>query len=303
VSRDSKRETFWILRKAGQFAKPRSSATEIVGDMRLESFRGDIVNERRPDPRGRSPNPIRMAHAYGQALVTLELARQWRAASHRDRFVPIAHEALLLPYDLALTATGDDNNAACCGAAHMLWIGNRTRDLDGPHLAFAAGLCNPVGIKVGPGMDPQDVRALARRLSPEDDAGKLLFIGRLGAERIEDELPALIAASKVDGRRPIWICDPMHGNAEKLPEGTVTRRLANILREISLFGDICRAEGVAAGGLHLEMSGEDVTECLDDDDLCTEVDLAPAYLSAMDPRLNRKQALRVVTAFAKAIAA
>jgi 3-deoxy-D-arabino-heptulosonate 7-phosphate (DAHP) synthase class II len=112
VSRDSKRETFWILRKAGQFAKPRSSATEIVGDMRLESFRGDIVNERRPDPRGRSPNPIRMAHAYGQALVTLELARQWRAASHRDRFVPIAHEALLLPYDLALTATGDDNNAA-----------------------------------------------------------------------------------------------------------------------------------------------------------------------------------------------
>lgn len=202
-----------------------------------------------------------------------------------------SHEALHLPYEQALVRNVE--NTYYNGSAHMVWIGNRTRDLDDAHIEFARGIANPVGMKVGPGMDADDLIKLTELLNPSNEAGKLVLISRFGNDGIGDELPQLLRKVKESGRQVIWSCDPMHGNTESAPSGYKTRRFNNILGEVKQFFEIHKAEGTVAGGVHFEMTGQDVTECLGGAQAISEVDLKERYQTACDPRMNASQVLEL----------
>ena len=289
------KDAFWIARKAGQLAKPRSNPTETVGATTLESYRGDLINARGFSAEDRVPNPTRMVHAYGYAAA-VHTALKSEPLSPSDKTVPIAHETLLLPYDLGLTRTVQDGTRVC-GSAHMLWVGHRTRQANGPHVRFCAGISNPVGIKIGPNCDPDTLASLIDAFEDGREPGRLVLIARMGVERISDALPPLLERSKALLPHPLWLCDPMHGNAEKLPGGTVTRRLSKIVAETETYRRLMRKADLPCGGLHLELAGENVTECLDGVKLCDEASLAPRYTSLMDPRLTPRQCDAVLTAF------
>jgi len=202
-----------------------------------------------------------------------------------------SHEALHLPYEESLTRNVE--NTYYCGSAHMLWIGNRTRDLDDAHVEFARGIANPIGMKVGPGMDADDLIKLTELLNPSNDAGKLVLISRFGNDKVGAELPNLLRKVKASGRQVIWSCDPMHGNTETSPNGYKTRKFNNILGEVKQFFEAHQAEGTHAGGVHFEMTGQDVTECMGGAQAISEVDLKERYQTACDPRLNASQALEL----------
>ena len=203
----------------------------------------------------------------------------------------ISHEALLLGYEEALTRrdslTGDWYDCS----AHMLWIGERTRHLDGGHVEFLSGVKNPVACKIGPNATPDEVTGLCERLDPEREAGRLSLISRMGAGQIEEKLPALVRASRDRGHRVVWICDPMHGNTIASTSGLKTRRFDDILSEIKAFFAVCLQEGVPPGGVHLELTHEDVTECLGGAEEVLDAQLETRYLALCDPRLNARQSL------------
>lgn len=202
-----------------------------------------------------------------------------------------SHEALLLDYEEALTRrdslTGDWYDCS----AHMLWVGERTRDPEGAHARFLAGVHNPIGAKIGPTATPKDVLALCDRLDPERVPGRLTLIARMGVRNVETALPPILDAVASDGRPVIWVCDPMHGNTFLSKNGVKTRRLSDIVQEIDAFFAIHRAAGTRAGGIHLEITGAAVTECLGGEDLVTEDDLPRAYSTLCDPRLNARQSV------------
>ena len=179
-------------------------------------------------------------------------------------------------------------------STHFPWIGERTRAVDGAHVAFLAGLANPVGCKIGPGADPAEVVALCARLDPEREPGRLTLICRLGAHRVRTLLPPLVRAVRAAGHPVVWMCDPMHGNTRITATGVKTRRLDDITGEAAAFHEILRELDQWPGGLHLELAGEDVTECLGGPRVPDEAALARRYTSLCDPRLNNEQALRLV---------
>ena len=202
-----------------------------------------------------------------------------------------SHEALILPYEQALTRrdslTGDFYDCS----AHMLWIGDRTRDLEGAHVEFLRGVANPVGVKVGPRVDADELRRLADVLNPENVPGRLTLISRMGQNHVAASLPALVEAMRDDGRDVVWACDPMHGNTFLASGGQKTRHFDDIMSEVSQFFAVHQALGTWPGGLHVELTGDNVTECLGGGSRLAEDDLELNYTSICDPRLNATQSL------------
>ena len=330
-----------VGRIAGQFAKPRSSPTEQVGDLTLPSFRGHIVNDVAPTLEARTPDPNRMLAAYHQSSSTLNLLRAFTRGGYADlnqvhtwnqefvassaegrryerlaegidramRFMKAcgidtatqpglhevdfytSHEALLLGYEEALTRrdslTGDWYDCS----AHMIWIGERTRQLDGAHLEFFSGVQNPVGVKLGPTVDPDEVVEICERLNPDRTPGRLTLISRMGADKIEAGLPPLLAAVRDAGHSVVWSCDPMHGNTISATGGVKTRRFDDILAEIKGFFAAHEAEGTWPGGVHVELTGDDVTECLGGAEEILDAHLGDRYETMCDPRLNGRQSV------------
>jgi len=218
-------------------------------------------------------------------------SKTYRTLRETDFFT--SHEALLLPYEEALTRqdslTGDWYNVA----AHMVWIGDRTRQLDGAHVEYMKGIKNPIGIKAGPTMDPDDLVRLANAVNPENEAGRLNIIVRMGANKVADHMPALIRAVEKEGLNVVWSCDPMHGNTIKSSNNYKTRPVDDILTEMKQFFQVHKAEGTVGGGVHLEMTGKNVTECIGGSFTVTEEDLSSRYHTHCDPRLNADQSLEL----------
>jgi 3-deoxy-7-phosphoheptulonate synthase len=204
-----------------------------------------------------------------------------------------SHEALILGYEEALTRrdslTGDWYDCS----AHFLWAGERTRDPDGAHVAFLAGVGNPIGVKLGPTSTPEDVEALAARLNPDNEPGRLTLITRMGAARAADALPPLVRGVRDLGLQVVWSCDPMHGNTFVTDSGYKTRRFDDVLAELRTFFAVHRDEGTVPGGVHIELTGDDVTECLGGAQEIADLDLAQRYETACDPRLNNQQSLEL----------
>jgi 3-deoxy-7-phosphoheptulonate synthase len=330
-----------VGRIAGQFAKPRSSPTERVGDVDLPSFRGDIVNGAAFDVIARTPDPDRLVQAYHQSASTMNLLRAFtkggfadlsrvhawtqefvasspegrryeRLAGEIDRALRFmracgvdtgsnpnlhevdfytSHEALLLGYEEALTRQDSLTGRWYDCSAHMLWIGERTREVDGAHVEFLRGVGNPIGCKVGPTVEPDELVVLCERLNPERVPGRLTLISRIGNERVEERLRPLLRAVRASGHPVVWICDPMHGNTFSTPNGRKTRHFDDIVGEIAGFVRAHRAEGTWPGGIHVELTGENVTECLGGADAVSDADLDDRYETMCDPRLNGRQSL------------
>ena len=204
-----------------------------------------------------------------------------------------SHEALLLEYEEALTRIDSTTGLPVAGSGHMLWIGDRTRQVDGAHVEFCRGVQNPIGLKCGPSISTDDLKALIARLNPTNEAGRLTLIARFGAGSVGDHLPRLIRAVQDEGANVVWSCDPMHGNTIKSASGFKTRPFESVLREVREFFDVHEAEGTVPGGVHFEMTGKDVTECTGGVRAVTDEDLSSRYHTACDPRLNASQSLEL----------
>jgi len=202
-----------------------------------------------------------------------------------------SHEGLLLPYEEALTRKDSTTGQWYDCSAHMLWIGNRTRDPDGAHVAFFSGVNNPIAVKLGPSATPEEAVELTERLNPDAIPGRLTFITRMGADRVCEALPPLVRAVRDAGAPVVWVCDPMHGNLVRMPSGTKTRRFDAIMEELQGFFSVHREAGSWPGGVHLEFTGEDVTECLGGSEAVLEEQLDNRYETLCDPRLNGRQSL------------
>jgi 3-deoxy-7-phosphoheptulonate synthase len=304
-----------VGRLAGQFAKPRSADSETIAGVTLPAYRGDIVNGSDFDAEARRPDPERMHRAHRQARVTVDLVQAYCAAAYADApaitrrartrlgLAPAAetaspvrlftsHEALLLPYEQALTRWDEESEAWWATSGHMVWIGERTRQLDGAHVEYASGIANPIGLKCGPSLEPDALLRLIERLDPGNVPGRLVLIGRFGARAAAERLPALMRAPRQAGSEAIWSIDPMHGNTVSAG-GLKTRFLKDIAVEMKTYFEVAASEGVHAGGVHLEMTGDDVTECLGGSLPLSEEDLPRRYRTHCDPRLNENQALDV----------
>jgi 3-deoxy-7-phosphoheptulonate synthase len=332
-----------VGRMAGQFAKPRSDDMETRSDVKLPSYRGDIINGLEFTPASRTPDPDRMLQVYNQSAATLNLLRAFAQGGYADlhevhrwnlgfverslqgeRYRNLAaridealsfmaacnitaetasqiretdfftsHEALLLPYEQALTRIDSTSGDWYDVSAHMLWIGDRTRQPDGAHVEFLRGVQNPLGLKCGPTTSPDDLMKLIDALNPANEPGRLTLIARMGADKVKTHLAPLLAAVKKEGRAVLWCSDPMHGNTQMSGTGYKTRSFDRILSEVRDFFTVCRAESVYPGGIHLEMTGQEVTECTGGAAAVTESGLGQRYETHCDPRLNATQALEL----------
>jgi 3-deoxy-7-phosphoheptulonate synthase len=234
-----------------------------------------------------------VVRAVREALSFVETISETplRGAERADLFT--SHEALLLPYEETFTRQTGDENDFYNLATHFPWVGKRTGQPDGAHVEYMRGIRNPIGLKVGPNMTPDRLTKLADLLDPDDEPGRLTLITRLGADDVSDRLPPLIEAVERAGRTPLWCCDPMHGNTERTSTGLKTRHFDTILSELEQTFEIHDTHDSRLGGVHLELTGEDVTECVGGARGLTPDDLERAYESNVDPRLNCEQALEV----------
>jgi 3-deoxy-7-phosphoheptulonate synthase len=214
-----------------------------------------------------------------------------------------SHEALLLEYEEALCRIDSTSGLPLAGSGHMLWIGDRTRQPDGAHVEFLKGVQNPIGLKCGPSLTSGHLKALMARLNPKNEEGRLTLIARFGAGSVGDNLPRLIKAVAEEGANVVWSCDPMHGNTVKSPSGFKTRPFDSVLREVQEFFAVHKAEGTIPGGVHFEMTGQDVTECTGGVRAVTDTDLSSRYHTACDPRLNASQALELAFLVAEELSA
>ena len=212
-----------------------------------------------------------------------------------------SHEALHLPFEEALTRIDSTTGRPYATSAHLLWIGDRTRQPDGAHVEFMRGLENPIGLKCGPSLDPGELVRLIDILNPANEAGRLVLYARMGADKVGQGLPPLVRAVKRAGKRVVWSCDPMHGNTTKTASGYKTRVFDSVLKELKQFIEVLRAEGVEPGGVHFEMTGQDVTECVGGAGHLSEADLSSRYHTHCDPRLNADQALEMAFQIAEAL--
>ena len=214
-----------------------------------------------------------------------------------------SHESLLLEYEEALTRLDSTSGKWLAGSGHMIWIGDRTRQPDGAHVEFASGVQNPIGLKCGPTTTAEDIKVLMAKLNPENEAGRLTLIARFGAGNVGEHLPRLVKAVKEEGANVLWTCDPMHGNTIKSATGFKTRPFDSVLREVREFFGVHKAEGTIPGGVHFEMTGQDVTECTGGVRAVTEEDLSARYHTACDPRLNASQSLELAFLVAEELSA
>ena len=338
-----------VGRIAGQFAKPRSAASETRDGVTLPSYRGDAVNGVEFTAAARTPDPHRLLRMYNTSAATLNLVRaftqggladlrevhSWNsgfvaASSAHQRYEAMArdidralafmaaagvdpeafrtvdlyssHEALLLDYERALTRIDSRTGLPYDVSGHLVWVGERTRDLGGAHIAFAASVRNPVAVKLGPTTTPDEALALVERLDPDNEPGRLTFISRMGRDRVRDALPAVVEKVTASGATVAWVCDPMHGNTFEAPDGLKTRRFDDVIDEVLGFFEVHRALGTHPGGLHMELTGDDVTECLGGSGGIGETDLPMRYQTVCDPRLNHAQSLELAFLVAEMLA-
>jgi 3-deoxy-7-phosphoheptulonate synthase len=202
-----------------------------------------------------------------------------------------SHEALLLGYEQAFTRVDSTTGDWYCTSGHMVWIGDRTRQADHAHVEYCRGIKNPLGLKTGPTQKPDELLKLIDILDPDNEPGRLTLICRVGADKVADLLPAMVRAVKREGRNVVWSCDPMHGNTITSVTGYKTRPFDQILKEVRGFFQVCAAEGVYPGGVHLEMTGKDVTECTGGARAISDEDLNDRYHTVCDPRLNAEQSI------------
>ena len=277
------------------FAQGGFADLHKVHQWNLDFVDGSPQGERYEELSSRIAESLEFMEACG---VTAESVPQIRETSFFT-----SHEALLLAYEEPLTRqdslTGDWYDCS----AHMLWIGERTRELDGAHVEFLRGVHNPIGCKVGPTADPDDLIRLIDVLNPANDPGRLTLISRMGHDKVRDTLPALARKVAREGRNVVWSCDPMHGNTIKATSGYKTRPFDRVLEEVRGFFDVHRGEGTYAGGVHFEMTGQDVTECLGGAQAITDEDLSARYHTYCDPRLNASQALELAFLIADSLKA
>jgi 3-deoxy-7-phosphoheptulonate synthase len=332
-----------IGRLAGQFAKPRSAATETKNGVTLPSYKGDIINGPEFTPEARRHDPQRIVQAYNQSAATLNLVRAFASGGYADlhrvhqwmldflkghplesRYQDLAsrldqtlafmsaagitvensppirevdfytsHEALLLPYEQSMTRTDSTTGEWYDVSAHMLWIGDRTRQPDGAHVEFLRGVKNPVAFKCGPSLPVDDMLRLIDILNPDNEPGRLTLISRMGHDKVAAHLPALIRAVAREGKSVVWSCDPMHGNTHTSTTGYKTRAFDSVYSEVEQFFQIHRAEGSHPGGVHFELTGQDVTECTGGAYKITDENLGDRYHTHCDPRLNASQSLEL----------
>jgi 3-deoxy-7-phosphoheptulonate synthase len=233
-----------------------------------------------------------MANEIGRALAFMKSAgidaNQFRSV---DLFS--SHEALILEYEKALTRIDSRTGTPYDVSAHFVWIGERTRQLDGAHVDFCSRIRNPIGIKVGPKATVDELLALIDKLDPEREPGRITLITRMGAGVIRQALPALVSEVKKSGAEVLWVCDPMHGNTYEAPSGYKTRKFDDVLDEVRGFFEVHRTLGTHPGGIHIELTGDDVTECVGGGTEISHEDLASRYETACDPRLNHTQSLEL----------
>ncbi len=339
----SKKPVVRVGRLAGQYAKPRTSATEERAGVVLPSYFGDLVNQQAFTPESRRADPRALVDAYSHAALTLNFVRSLTAAGFADLHHPeywdlaflsradlskelrdeyrhttaklgealrfmealgegsvdemsridffTSHEALNLHYESAQLRPVPRREGHYLLTTHLPWIGERTRQLGGAHVELFRGIRNVVGVKLGPKTSPEDALELFRALDPNNEPGKLVAITRMGAKNVERALPPLVEAVQRAGRRVLWVCDPMHGNTISTSSGLKTRDFDDILGEIEASFDVHRAIGTHLGGVHFELTGDDVTECIGGG--LSEGDLDRNYASVCDPRLNYPQALEM----------
>ncbi|MDH6222773.1 3-deoxy-7-phosphoheptulonate synthase [Streptomyces pseudovenezuelae] len=326
-----------LARMAGQYAKPRSRPVDADG---LPVYRGDMVNSAVRTLAARSPDPERMLRAHGHAARVMALARTVYAQeladpctgilsylqgvpggdrfartaerigpdpSPRSEQIYVGHEMLLLDYECAPLHTAGFTTGPepllASPLAHFLWIGERTRGLGDAHLAVAELLANPVGVKIGPSTTPEQAVEYVRRLDPHGTPGRLTLISRMGHALVREVLPPIVEKVTATGHQVVWQCDPMHGNSRTTADGRKTRHFDDIVAEISGFFEVHRTLGTHPGGLHLEATGEDVTECLGGARGLREDDLSARYRTACDPRLNAEQSMELAFTVAELLTA
>lgn len=278
-----------VARAAGQYGKPRSADTEMSENGPIPTYRGDAVNGAGGSRGERDPDPARLLRAHTLSVATAALLDSRASGGSR---VYASHEALLLNYEQALTRFDRETGRWWANSGHMVWIGHRTRALDGAHVEFARGIANPIGLKCGADMGPDELIRLIERLDPGNEPGRLTLIGRFGAGEIERCLPRLMQATRSEGRAVLWISDPMHGNSRMI-DGWKTRRVEDVLAEIQAFFQVALAQGVYPGGVHLESTSRDVAECVGGPSAIDAGSLGTNYESLCDPRLNADQMLEV----------
>lgn len=332
-----------VGRLAGQFAKPRSQASENINGVELPIYRGDIINDLGKSVDKREPDPNRMLQAYHQSAATLNLLRAFAQGGFADlnqvhkwnlEFVKnnafgqkyeelanqitqaldfieacgintqntqqlketefyTSHEALLLNYEEQLTREDSLSGEFYDCSAHMLWIGERTRGIDEAHIEFLRGVGNPLGVKVGPNITSDEIIRICDKLNPNNEKGRLNIIVRMGSGTIKDRFPRVLKNVLKESRNILWSIDPMHGNTIKAENGYKTRDFNKILDEVKSFFDIHHANSSYAGGIHLEMTGLNVTECIGGSQKITESGLSKNYITQCDPRLNAMQAIEL----------
>ncbi|CAB4845694.1 unannotated protein [freshwater metagenome] len=233
-----------------------------------------------------------MANEIGRALEFMRSAGVDPAAFKTVDFFA-SHEALILEYEKALTRIDSRTQLPYDVSAHFVWIGERTRQLDGAHVDFASKVRNPIGVKLGPKTTVEEALALIEKLDPNREPGRLTFITRMGAGKIREVLPALVDGVTKSGAQVLWVCDPMHGNTYEAPSGYKTRRFDDVIDEVTGFFEVHKALGTHPGGIHIELTGDDVTECVGGGEQISHDDLATRYESACDPRLNHSQSLEL----------
>ncbi|MDT4931005.1 MAG: 3-deoxy-7-phosphoheptulonate synthase [Pseudonocardiales bacterium] len=329
-------------RIAGQYAKPRSSNIDATGRVSYRGdMVNDLTGDRTPDP-GRivraystAASTLNLLRAYaGGGLASLDRVHAWntafarstdtgsrydKLASEIDRAVRFmracgvhdsalegvelyaSHEALILEYERALTRI--DDGRAYDLSAHFVWVGERTRQMDGAHLDFVSRIANPIGVKLGPTTTPEFAAELVERLDPDNSPGRLTLISRMSNSRVRDVLPAIVEKVTSTGHLVVWHCDPMHGNTEETVDGVKTRHLDRIIDEVDGFFDVHAELGTHPGGLHVELTGDDVTECIGGTAELTAADLVRRYETACDPRLNIEQSLELAFRVAERLVA
>ncbi|MET0713638.1 MAG: class II 3-deoxy-7-phosphoheptulonate synthase, partial [Mycetocola sp.] len=247
--------------------------------------------------KGFAANPAN--HQYEQLAGQIDKAVRFMEAAGADfdelkrvEFYT-AHEGLLMDYERPMTRIDSRTGTPYNTSAHFIWIGERTRDLDGAHVDFLSRVRNPIGVKLGPSTTPETMHELIEKLDPDREPGRLTFITRMGAGKIRDALPPLLEAIKSADANPLWVTDPMHGNGITTPNGYKTRRFDDVVDEVKGFFESHRAVGTHPGGIHVELTGDDVTECLGGSEMLDEASLATRYESLCDPRLNHMQSLEL----------
>ena len=277
----------------------RAHATGGFADLRkVHAWNSDFVRRSPAGQRYESiatdiDRALRFMQACGFDLDGADVAHQVELFA--------SHEALLLDYESALTRYDVERDAFYDLSAHMVWVGERTRDLDGAHIEFARQIANPIGVKIGPTTSPDTAVALLEKLDPERIPGRMMFVARMGADRVRDVLPPIVEKVTATGAEVIWSCDPMHGNTIKSASGYKTRPFDRVLAEVKNFFAVHRAEGSYAGGVHFEMTGQDVTECIGGAQAISDETLGDRYHTHCDPRLNAKQSLELAFLIAEAL--